>query len=54
MTQRKNRFGQPIGDDVIGWNGAERPPRTPIEGKSCKIEPLDVTRHLDDLFEAYS
>ena len=54
MTQRTNEFGQPIGDDVPGWAGVEPPPREPMEGRFCRIEPLDVERHLDDLWEAYS
>lgn len=54
MPQRTNELGQPIGEELPGWRGAPRPPRTPIEGRYCRIEPLDVKRHLDDLYEAYS
>ncbi len=54
MTQRKNEFDQPIGDDVPGWGGVEWPPRKPMAGRFCTVEPLDVERHLHDLFEAFS
>ena len=29
------------------------PPRTPIEGRFCRIEPLDADRHGQDLFAAF-
>lgn len=54
MNQRTNEFGQLIGDEVPDWRGAEYPPRTPIKGKYCVVEPLDVSRHAKDLFEAFS
>lgn len=54
MTQRTNEFGQPIGDDVVGWNDARPPPRTPMADAYCRIELLDAGRHLQDLFEAFS
>ncbi len=54
MTQRKNAFGQPIGEPLPGWTGAKWPPRKPMAGSFCRIEALDVERHLEDLFEAYS
>ncbi|MDA0994492.1 MAG: GNAT family protein [Proteobacteria bacterium] len=53
-TQRTNEFGQTIGAEVIGWDGARRPPRTPMEGRFCRTEPLTSERHLADLFEAYA
>lgn len=49
-----NAWGQPIGFPVPGWSGAERPPRTPIEGRWCRVEPIDVERHGAELFEAIS
>jgi len=54
QSQRTNEFGQPIGDELTGWKGAVPPPRTPMVGSFCRIEPVDPERHLDDLFEAYS
>ena len=49
-----NEFGQPIGIDVPGWRGAARPSRTVIEGRLCRLEPLDPASHVDDLYDAYS
>jgi RimJ/RimL family protein N-acetyltransferase len=54
VAARTNSFGQPIGDAVEGWTARERPPRTPMEGRYCRVEPLDVGLHADDLFEAWS
>lgn len=54
MTQRKNELGQPIGFDVTGWTARQRPPRTPMQGRYVRLEPLSVEAHAAGLFEAYS
>ncbi len=51
---RRNAFGQPIGAELPGWTPPPPPPRDPIEGRYCRIEPLDPTRHGADLFQAFS
>lgn len=53
MTVRVNHLDQPIGDDVV-WQAAKKPPRTNMEGKYCRLEPIDIDRHAADLFEAFS
>ncbi len=53
MPATTNHLGQPIGFSVPDWVPAERPPRAPMEGRWCRVEPLDVARHADDLFAAY-
>lgn len=50
---RINTYGQPVGPALEGWTERPRPARTPIEGRYCRIEPLDVERHVDDLYAAY-
>ena len=52
MNDRLNDLGQPIGFDVPGWTARPRPPRTPMAGDHCRLEPLDPGRHAADLFEA--
>jgi RimJ/RimL family protein N-acetyltransferase len=37
---------------VPGWTPRAKPPRTPIEGRFCRIEILDAGRHAADLFAA--
>ena len=54
MSAGVNRLGQPIGYPVPDWQPRPRPPRTPMEGASCRIEPLDPGRHAAELHEANS
>jgi RimJ/RimL family protein N-acetyltransferase len=49
-----NAWGQPIGFPVPEWTSAKTPPRTPIGGRYCAVEPIDPARHAADLFEAIS
>ncbi len=51
---RKNEFGQPIGDALPDWRGAVAPGRIPVDGRFCRIEPLDAERHVKHLFDAFA
>lgn len=42
----------PVGSAVPGWTAREAPPRTPMVGRYARLEPLDVARHADSLWEA--
>src|SRR5690349_3137145 len=52
MSEHRNALGQPIGFPLPGWTARPRPPRTPMEGRLCRLEPLDLDRHATALFEA--
>jgi RimJ/RimL family protein N-acetyltransferase len=54
MASRENQFGQPIGDEVPEWRAADKPPREPMSGRFCRLEPLDRDVHVEDLYEAFS
>ncbi|HEY1722203.1 MAG TPA: GNAT family protein [Magnetospirillaceae bacterium] len=54
MSNTTNQFGQPIGDPLPSWTPRPRPPRTPMEGRLTRVEPLDPAQHEKDLFEAYA
>jgi RimJ/RimL family protein N-acetyltransferase len=54
MEQHLNHLGQPIGFPLPGWSERPRPPRAPIAGRYCTVEPLDPDRHAAPLFEANS
>ena len=54
MSQNQNEFGQPIGAFLPDWQPVPRPPRTPIDGRFCRIEALDPDRHAADLFAEFS
>jgi RimJ/RimL family protein N-acetyltransferase len=49
-----NELGQPVGYAVHDWAPVPLPPREPMEGRLCRVEPIDVGRHAADLFEANS
>jgi RimJ/RimL family protein N-acetyltransferase len=53
-AQNHNEFGQPVGAPLPEWRVRPPPPRTAIEGRFCRVEPLDPTRHAAELFEANS
>ena len=52
MTDHVNQLGQPIGFPLPGWTPRSRPPRTTMEGRLCRVEPIDVERHAADLHAA--
>jgi RimJ/RimL family protein N-acetyltransferase len=54
IEQYRNELGQPIGGPLPGWQPRPVPPRNPIEGRFCRVEPLDCNRHAADLFAANS
>src|ERR1700730_13539575 len=41
----RNHLGQPVGFPVPGWTPRPAPPRTPMVGRFCTVEPLDGGRH---------
>ncbi|TXN56972.1 GNAT family N-acetyltransferase [Methylobacterium sp. WL18] len=53
MSARLNAFGQPIGPALPDWTPRPRPPRTPMEGRTCRVVPLDAEAHAAGLFAAY-
>lgn len=52
MTEYRNQLGQPIGFPVPGWTPRPRPPRSAIEGRLCRVEPIDPGRHAAALHAA--
>lgn len=52
MTDYTNHLGQPLGFPLPGWTARPRPPRTAMEGRFCRIEPIDIERHAADLHTA--
>jgi hypothetical protein len=47
-----NELGQPIGFPLPDWTPCEPPPRTPMMGRTCRLELLDAARHAADLHAA--
>jgi RimJ/RimL family protein N-acetyltransferase len=51
---RINEFGQPIGFALPDWKSPPFPPHVPLQGSYCRLEPLSVTKHARDVYEAQS
>lgn len=51
--QRMNEYGRPVGPDVPGWTPVEAPGPVTLEGRYCRVEPLDAERHAHQLFDEY-
>jgi len=49
-----NALGQPVGFAVPDWTAPPEPPATPIDGRYCRVEPVDVGRHAADLYSAHA
>jgi RimJ/RimL family protein N-acetyltransferase len=54
MSPRVNRYGQPIGPELPDWRAPPRPARAALEGRFCRVEPLDIARHARQLYDANS
>lgn len=54
MNAHLNELGQPIGAPLPDWKAPPRPPRTPMAGRWCRVEPVDPARHAEDLHRANS
>ena len=52
LAEHRSPQGQPIGFPLSGWTPRPRPPRTPLAGRYCRVEPLDPDRHGPDLYAA--
>jgi RimJ/RimL family protein N-acetyltransferase len=49
MTQHLNPLGQPIGAPLPDWKPPPFPSRAAMDGRFCRLEPLDPERHAKDL-----
>ncbi|MGW5941563.1 GNAT family N-acetyltransferase [Streptomyces celluloflavus] len=54
MSARLNEYGQPIGHPLPDWTVRPAPARVTLDGRFCRVEPLDADRHTDDLYSAYA
>jgi RimJ/RimL family protein N-acetyltransferase len=54
MSEYLNHLGQPVGFPVEGRTPRQRPPLTPLQGRFCRVEPLDAEKHCAELYDAYS
>jgi len=54
MSEYQNALGQPIGFPVDNWRTCPWPPRSSIEGRSCRIEAYDPDKYNIDLYEVFA
>jgi RimJ/RimL family protein N-acetyltransferase len=53
MAENFNELGQPIGFPLPHWTARPPPPRGAMEGRYCRVEPVDPARDAADLYAAY-
>mgnify|MGYP000483533094 CR=1 FL=1 len=44
----------PVGEPLENWQARPFPPHTVMQGQYCRLEPLDIARHSEDLFNAFA
>ncbi len=54
MSEYCNELGQPIGFPVPDWQPCEHPRGAQMQGRLCRLEPLNPDRHAADLFAAFT
>jgi RimJ/RimL family protein N-acetyltransferase len=52
MEHETNHLNQPVGPVVPDWKPPQSPAREMMEGRYCRLEPLDPERHAEALFAA--
>jgi RimJ/RimL family protein N-acetyltransferase len=52
QVSHHNHLGQPIGFEVPDWTPPPPPPREAMQGRYCRVEPLDIDRHIGELYGA--
>ena len=53
MNEYVNHLDQPVGKPLPHWTAALEPPRTPMVGQHCRVEPLQTSLHTAALWEAF-
>jgi RimJ/RimL family protein N-acetyltransferase len=54
MSTFENDLGQAVGAPLTNWQGCAHPRGAIIEGRLCRLEPVDADRHAPGLFAAFS
>ncbi|WP_110630166.1 GNAT family N-acetyltransferase [Salinicola salarius] len=53
MSPFINEYGQPVGPVIDGWQPPPAPRAEILEGRFCRLEPLDVSAHAPTLWRAW-
>ena len=54
MTYLLNNPGQPVGESLPGWKPPPWPPHKAMEGRTCRLEPLDPEVHAEALYAEFA
>lgn len=54
MSSHSNSYQQPVGFPLPDWTSRPFPPHQPLEGRTCRLEPLNVSRHAEALWSAWA
>ncbi len=53
LDKNFNQFGQQVGAAVPNWCAPDFPSFETLHGQYCRVEPLNIEQHVNDLFEAF-
>ena len=53
MDGHINELGQPIGFPVPDWQPSEHPRGARMQGRLCRLEPVDIEAHASDLYRSF-
>ena len=54
MSEYRNDLGQPIGFPLENWQSCKHPRGAQMQGRLCRLQPIDIDAHAADLFVAFS
>lgn len=54
MSYHVNEYAQPIGTPLPDWSKRPLPADVILQGRFCRLEPLNVERHANNLYDAYA
>ncbi|OLO04690.1 GNAT family N-acetyltransferase [Salinicola socius] len=53
MKPTTNEYGQPVGADIESWQPPSPPDGIALQGRFCRLEPLDAALHAPALWQAW-
>lgn len=52
MNNHQNEFQQPVGEPMPNWQAPKHPPKAPLAGTYCTVEPINPEKHGRSLHDA--
>jgi RimJ/RimL family protein N-acetyltransferase len=53
VAEQVNQLGQPIGFPIAGWKAREHPRGARMQGRLCRLVPVEVESHAGDLYRSF-